>query len=86
MEKFRLTSGFNEVFLERSGRKIWVKFCKNFPLNSCYVSRRLKGGEPARRGRSEAEKLISFAVTIRHSILYRIHQETVPYIYVFVQP
>jgi len=48
----RLTLEFKEVRRSR----IWVKSCKDFPLNSCYLSRRLKGGEPARRGRGFAKQ------------------------------
>ena len=41
-----LTLGIYEVFLERSGRKIWVKpEPRAEPYIPCYTPRRLKGGE-----------------------------------------
>jgi hypothetical protein len=41
-----LTSGIKEVFLERSGRKIWVKpEPRGEPFIPCYTPRRPKGGE-----------------------------------------
>jgi len=43
---FQLTLGIYEVFLERSGRKIWVKpELRAEPYIPCYTPRRLKGGE-----------------------------------------
>jgi|GEM_PF-5147732 hypothetical protein len=41
-----LTLGIYEVFLERSGRKIWEKpEPRAEPYIPCYTPRRLKGGE-----------------------------------------
>jgi len=53
--ELRLTSGFREVFLEWSGRKIWVKPEPRAELYiPCYTPRRLKGGE-CNVARREAE-------------------------------
>src|SRR6056297_2336046 len=57
MAVFRLTLGIYEVFLERSGRKIWVKpEPRAEPYIPCYVSRTKRSVVRAQRGRSEAEK------------------------------
>src|SRR3989338_10564069 len=52
-----ITSGIYEVFLERSGGKIWVKpEPRAEPYIPCYLSRRPKGGERS-VVRSEAEQV-----------------------------
>jgi len=54
-----ITSGIYEVFLERSGRKIWVRGePRAEPYIPCYTPRRPKGGERsgARGERKQVEK------------------------------
>src|SRR3989338_4729682 len=62
--KFHLTSGIYEVFLERSGRKIWVKpEPRAEPYIPCYTPRAKRSGARAQRGateRSEFKKYFSF--------------------------
>ena len=55
--QLRTTLGIYEVFLKRSGRKIWVKpEPRAEPYIPCYTPRRLKGGERSVVERSETER------------------------------
>jgi len=50
---FRTTSGIYEVFLERSGRKIWVRGEPSpEPYIPCYMTRTKRSGVRAQRGLS----------------------------------
>ena len=64
LAKLRITSGIYEVFLERSGRKIWVKpELRAEPYIPCYTPRAKRSGARAQRGateRSEFKKYFSF--------------------------
>ncbi|MCK4650225.1 hypothetical protein KAT36_03245 [Candidatus Pacearchaeota archaeon] len=53
----KLTSGIYEVFLERSGRKIWVKpEPRAEPYIPCYMTRTERSGVRAQRGLSNFQR------------------------------
>ncbi len=70
-EQLDITSGIYEVFLERSGRKIWVRGEPSpEPYIPCYTPRRLKGASSKNIFRSHlSDKLSLLIVNLIFSVL-----------------
>jgi hypothetical protein len=84
-KKFWVTSGIYEVFLKRSGRKIWVKpEPRAEPYIPCYTPRQPKGGERSvARSVAEWVQKIFFGLT-HYNGLSSILINLISYIFYFL--